>query len=148
MVNVTDFAGAVTSGNIHRAFHNITLNTESVMHDDSRHEPKISNFTGGETGGDKSARQVKRGGGEQMLPHEIKLADMHMKRRAPHLYMSKKVRDGGRAGGLNEFNSILKQSLMSPKKSRQIATLREMEDLERASISRRERNNNLASAAT
>ena len=79
-VNVTDFAGAITSGNINRVYHNITLNTDSVMQDDSRHEPKISNFTGAETGGDKSSRQNKRGGWEQMLPHEIKLADMHMKR--------------------------------------------------------------------
>ena len=83
-----------------------------------------------------------------MLPHEIKLADMHMKRRAPHLYLSKKVREGGRAGSLNEFNSILKQSLMSPKKTRQIATMHEMEDLERTSLSRRERMNTIATAQT
>ena len=83
-----------------------------------------------------------------MLPHEIKLADMHMKRRAPHLYLSKKAREGGQAGGLNEFNSILKQSLMNPRKSRQIATMHEMDDLERASISRRERNANIATAQT
>ena len=107
----------------------------------------MSILTGTETAGAISARQSKRKG-EQMLPHEIKLADMHMKRRAPHLYLSKKVREGGRAGSLNEFNSILKQSLMSPKKTRQIATMHEMEDLERTSLSRRERMNTIATAQT
>ena len=66
-----------------------------------------------------------------MLPSEIKIADMHMKRRAPHLYLTKKAREGGPAGSLNEFNQILKQSLMSPKKTRAIATMHEMDDLER-----------------
>ena len=147
MVNVTDFAGAITDGNVQRVYQNMILNTSSVMQDDIHDEPKMSNFVGPDMAGSMTERQTKRKG-DKMLPQEIKIADMHMKRRAPHLYLSKKVREGGRAGSLNEFNTILKQSLMSPKKTRAIATMHEMEDLERTSLSRRERKAKLTIAQT
>ena len=62
MVNVTDFASAITDGNVNRVYQNMMLNNSSVMHDDNLHEPKISNFTGPDTAGGMSARQSKRKG--------------------------------------------------------------------------------------
>ena len=44
MVNVTDFAGAVSDANIQRVYQNITLNTSSVMQGEINNEPKESNF--------------------------------------------------------------------------------------------------------
>ena len=67
MVNVTDFASAITDGNVQRVYQNMMLNNSSVMHDDNLHEPKISNFTGHDTVGGLSARQSKRKG-DKMLP--------------------------------------------------------------------------------
>ena len=51
MVNVTDFASAITDGNVQRVYQNMMLNNSSVMHDDNLHEPKISNFTGPDNAG-------------------------------------------------------------------------------------------------
>ena len=55
--------------------------------------------------------------------NDVKLADMHMKRRVPQLYLS----DEGKIGNtnMNEFNSQLKKSLLSPKKHRYVATKHE-----------------------
>ena len=64
--------------------------------------------------------------------HDIKLAEMHMKRRVPQLYLSKNAKLGGQEGKMNDFNSALKKSLLSPRKHRYIATLREQALLNRA----------------
>ena len=57
-----------------------------------------------------------------------------MKRRVPQLYMSRDVREGY-GGKMNDFNSQLKKSLLTPRKHRYIATKHEQELLERASLS-------------
>lgn len=68
--------------------------------------------------------------------HDAKLADMHMKRRVPQLYLSKDVRDG-KLEKMNDFNRILNKSLMSPTKGRYVKTRHEQESLDRSAASPR-----------
>ena len=56
-----------------------------------------------------------------------RLADLHIKRRVPQLYLSKCLRDGSQGKQLNEFNSVLKDSLLTPQRHRQVMTLKEQE---------------------
>ena len=54
------------------------------------------------------------------------MASMHMKRHMPYLYLSKKVKEG-RPGNMNDFNAMLKKSLLSPHKQRYVTTKHEHE---------------------
>ena len=56
--------------------------------------------------------------------------DMHMKRNLPQLYLSRDAREG-RSGSMNDFNVVLKKSLMSPQKQRYIQTKLEQDTIER-----------------
>ena len=58
---------------------------------------------------------------DKRISSDVKVADMHMKRRVPQLYMSVDMKEG-RGGHLNEFNSMLQKSLLSPKRQRFIST--------------------------
>ena len=46
---------------------------------------------------------------------------MHMKRNLPQLYLSRDVREG-RSGSMNDFNVVLKKSLLSPQRHRYVQT--------------------------
>lgn len=61
---------------------------------------------------------------EKRTLQEVKLADMHMKRRVPQIYLSRDVKQG-KVSNMNDFNSVLKKSLLSPQKQRYIATMQE-----------------------
>ena len=65
------------------------------------------------------------------VPKDVKLMDLHMKRKVPQLYLSKKLREG-QTGGLNDFNSILNKSLLSPSRHRYVATKLEQESMEKS----------------
>lgn len=62
--------------------------------------------------------------GAALLKEEM--ASMHMKRHMPQIYMSKKVKEG-KSGNMNDFNAMLKKSLLSPRKQRYVTTKHEHE---------------------
>lgn len=61
---------------------------------------------------------------EKRTLQDIKLAEMHMKRRVPQLYLSKDNKEG-KIVKMNDFNRILNKSLMSPTKGRYVKTRHE-----------------------
>ena len=67
------------------------------------------------------------------------MAEMHMKRHMPQIYLSKQVREGRLPVSLNDFNAMLKKSLLCPRKQRYVSTRREHEAVQ--SISKSPRNN-------
>ena len=60
---------------------------------------------------------------------------MHMKRKVPHLYLSP-IEDPKL--NLNDFNHVLKSSLLSPQKYRYVATKHEQEALQRQSVTQKQ----------
>ena len=64
--------------------------------------------------------------------HNVKLVEMHMKRKVPQMYISTGSRDG-KNQKLNDFNSVLKQTLLTPQRHRYVTTRREEADMDRAS---------------
>ena len=71
------------------------------------------------------------------------MAEMHMKRHMPQIYLSKQVKEGRAPVALNDFNAMLKKSLLCPRKQRYVSTKREHQAMEKLSKSPR---NNRATA--
>ena len=74
----------------------------------------------------------------QKSKDEVKLMELHMKRKIPQLYLSKDLREG-KTAKMNEFNSILQSSLLSPKKQRYVTTKHEQDSIDRHCLTSRSR---------
>ena len=73
---------------------------------------------------------VPRSKRQKRNPQELKLLELHMKRKVPHLYLNKLTES--RQDKLNDFNGVVRQALLSPQRHRQVATLREERILEKS----------------
>ena len=131
LINVTDFASANSARDQQSTAVAAAANNNLIQSQDCSQLLTYGTATPAERHNTTSPTKKHR---QQKTIKDIKLADMHMKRRAPQLYLSSEVRDGQK-GKMNDFNSQLKKSLLTPRKHRYIATKHEQELMERASLS-------------
>ena len=104
LINVTDFGGSMNSTNDQQT--NVAIkNLQSVPDSGSQQDcSQLLNYGTATPAERHNTTSPNKKNLQQKTIKDIKLADMHMKRRVPQLYLSKDVRDGFE-GKMNDFNS-------------------------------------------